>query len=675
MLIGSENKNQLKDIVSNYLLRNAEEFAAFSVHNELSQITETPLSELYTLLLNSETKIQNEILRHPLFKICLQSLSEFAINQTIFNKNKAIAHVNILEAMLFDFGILKTVKLKTDLNGKIYLPQSRLIIELTIKQHSASVSVEKNNNEIIVNGESIVFANIPYLTYYESGGMNFRIWSLKNSFLNIDSVTFPFIDNAPSDWKVKTITEENIAEWNSVIARASELITSTKQNIVAWSEVNYLVKSLIPVESFNVQRHLSCSSINAPGIVCMSYSEEEIQIAQALIHEAGHNKLFLFEFTGELIETNKDAKLKSPWRTDLRPPRGLIHGAFSFGGMAVAWRNLLDNGNLDEKSERRILGECITFKNQVVESLETLKANCKLTELGNNICNYIFNEMNTINYRKSISIQPAPKNNGLEFIDKSTHNIFEFYPELNKIYSELLNHFETNIEFQSFPDWIERMCRQGIEKYFHYAIPIYEFNRANENVSKILYAEILSSLIWRFQDYILDNQIETVRKQFDCNKTSYYLLLKLSETLSDLDVKVNYKVANTLFQFQDYFLENELKENLSASEIWKRGSPLMLFPELSSDEIFLQHYKEFINLIGIIGDIPDFEIDKISGVNTWVGSLTNSKENLKENVLLQSTLLNLKERLLSFTETDYPIWHFVIKEHLKKFEKAEFLVS
>ena len=101
-------------------------------------------------------------------------------------------------------------------------------------------------------------------------------------------------------------------------------------------------------------------------------------LADSLIHEHRHQKLYLLEEFSPVITSNFPY-VSSPWRKEPRPVSGLFHAAFVFNELEKFWHylSLRESGSLLEKALRE------TRKNQrmLKESFLTLEK-CPLTDLG-----------------------------------------------------------------------------------------------------------------------------------------------------------------------------------------------------------------------------------------------------------------------------------------------------
>ncbi|MFD0712767.1 aKG-HExxH-type peptide beta-hydroxylase [Paenibacillus sp. GCM10027626] len=78
--------------------------------------------------------------------------------------------------------------------------------------------------------------------------------------------------------------------------------------------------------------HLTGFSLNhLRGAIFITSENNVLETIDHLVHENGHNKLDILNDLHPLIEPSSQEDLyPSPWRTDLRPMEGLLHGAYVF---------------------------------------------------------------------------------------------------------------------------------------------------------------------------------------------------------------------------------------------------------------------------------------------------------------------------------------------------------
>ena len=100
-----------------------------------------------------------------------------------------------------------------------------------------------------------------------------------------------------------------------------------------------MVRAIVPMRV--PPRGLPSTSTNAvPGAMCITASSEPALLGDQVVHEATHELLFLFQEHDPLLEPRvhgdgwTPSEFYSPWRDDLRPLNGLLHGTVVFTRVA-----------------------------------------------------------------------------------------------------------------------------------------------------------------------------------------------------------------------------------------------------------------------------------------------------------------------------------------------------
>lgn len=128
---------------------------------------------------------------------------------------------------------------------------------------------------------------------------------------------------------------------------------------------------------------VSFSDNVVPGALFVSVVQggrliDPYDLADSLIHEHRHQKLYLLERECELLEPNS-MKVVSPWREDLRPPSGLLHALFVFVELRRFWVHVRDCG--PPRLRARALNQLFETDSHLEEGFRTLES-CPLTSAG-----------------------------------------------------------------------------------------------------------------------------------------------------------------------------------------------------------------------------------------------------------------------------------------------------
>lgn len=119
------------------------------------------------------------------------------------------------------------------------------------------------------------------------------------------------------------------------------------------------------------------------GNIHIKKPENMIIFLEQIIHEAGHFWLNTFEiiFGDFFFETWDQNSFHSPWRSDLRPMPGIIHGLFVFCNVIFYFEN--------SKLNPQIYSERVNFlKDKAFSSYNYLIQNAHPTSIGNEVLSY-----------------------------------------------------------------------------------------------------------------------------------------------------------------------------------------------------------------------------------------------------------------------------------------------
>ncbi len=101
----------------------------------------------------------------------------------------------------------------------------------------------------------------------------------------------------------------------------------------------------------NKKEFVSYSSQDLPGISNINYYDRDfVDHMDDLLHENGHHILNTHLRKKKLIAENTEQIFYSPWRRTLRPIRGIYHAYLTFLWALLLFKNLIQNGALEDKS-------------------------------------------------------------------------------------------------------------------------------------------------------------------------------------------------------------------------------------------------------------------------------------------------------------------------------------
>lgn len=128
----------------------------------------------------------------------------------------------------------------------------------------------------------------------------------------------------------------------------------------------------------------SGSRVEALGLVFLPAGTDDVNLAECLVHESLHQLLFRIEESADVFapESSQAEHFYSPWRTDGRSLRMVLHGAFVFSGVAslhIHWY---------QKPQQTITGSLETAIRRLEESamaLDTVRRHGVLSAVGKKV--------------------------------------------------------------------------------------------------------------------------------------------------------------------------------------------------------------------------------------------------------------------------------------------------
>jgi HEXXH motif-containing protein len=131
------------------------------------------------------------------------------------------------------------------------------------------------------------------------------------------------------------LNDPAVLAWQRHLDEAWELLTAHHPEQA--EAVARGVSALTPLRGDGVNDELSASTSDGFGGVAMTTPRGARGMATALIHEFQHSKLSGLLDLVPLFESAPHLLFYAPWRTDPRPMRGLIQGAYAHLGLLGFW--------------------------------------------------------------------------------------------------------------------------------------------------------------------------------------------------------------------------------------------------------------------------------------------------------------------------------------------------
>jgi HEXXH motif-containing protein len=168
-----------------------------------------------------------------------------------------------------------------------------------------------------------------------------------------------------------------VREWQGTLSRGIDLLAEFEPAVA--SELMALCPAVLPLHNGGISFG-SASPEELVGLVYLPGVARVDDVAECLLHEAMHQKLYRIESCADLFQRDSPSGkvYYSPWRTDPRPLRMLLHGAYVFAGVAELWQKVWSaGGRREDHAERTLLRS-----RQCRQALEILERHGRFTPLG-----------------------------------------------------------------------------------------------------------------------------------------------------------------------------------------------------------------------------------------------------------------------------------------------------
>ena len=194
----------------------------------------------------------------------------------------------------------------------------------------------------------------------------------------------------------KNIPHNILFEQIQVLEKALDFIAIAEPSLVKYFiEIKNSFVPLIPPNGALP----SSSNSSIDDMFWYSASNSPLLVAEMIIHEYSHQKLFRLQDIDPLIDREKhgsgweNSNIYSPWRDDPRPINGVFHGFVVFSEASNFWLNLIEKGVISEEEKNIALRRFAMLVKQLKYAYDSLKETY-FTNTGENIFNYYANKVN-----------------------------------------------------------------------------------------------------------------------------------------------------------------------------------------------------------------------------------------------------------------------------------------
>jgi len=626
------------------------------------------LSRIYEDLRHLSQDKLHQVVSDPIFNVAIRNL----VQGLKKSSEASISDGTMQLKWLVDSLSQKDFWSPFDQNRSIYLPFDGVVLQSTKpleglyvhRQPTGTyVSIDQSTFELGFNKES----NFSRFNLGDNHWLT--AWKLNDHVFLIDSISDLYTPVVPEEYEREWSSPGELNRWSNSISEAVQLFQSCGLNNTL-TELKLLIRVIVPLK-FIQESNQSSSLPDLPGVICMSWVDDILQIMEAIVHEAGHHKLCMVEREGQLTASS-EAIFRSPWRDDLRPARGLIHGSYAFLGVAFLWDSLLKSASLPSNyitsmSHRK----SVALKQVQAAILELDKARC-LTQLGANVVESIRESHASQLTSSDFDIANVEVKRGFSSVKKNPDEL-SILGELSidndwllPLYSSTKDSLESTIKRIGVARIAESIIKKRLPYYYlWWALPLVEAFRLSKKLDEAriwVPLHIRFALIWRFVDEVEDAHSSDRQEQQIFYDAALGLLIENVEILSSRNIHFSSRLRRLLFQFYVY-RDVETHGSIKVKDIWRRASAFLVVPEIlrGAEPALFRAYKEYCIFLGLLDDLEDGWEDLRAGRRTWVTHILSSKDPHDCKSEFRIKCDHYRQRLLKIIPSDMSLWNKLLE--------------
>lgn len=138
-----------------------------------------------------------------------------------------------------------------------------------------------------------------------------------------------------------------------------------------------------------------------PGALLIGACENSYELAEDIIHEAHHNRLYAIEEAGPFFEdhrvhSTREERFYSPWRADPRPLYGIFHAVYVFSRVQRYWLNVSQCNGSPQAVRDYAAQRWARLRLQLAAGTAELEANADFTPLGAKLFHCVVKEVQEV---------------------------------------------------------------------------------------------------------------------------------------------------------------------------------------------------------------------------------------------------------------------------------------
>jgi HEXXH motif-containing protein len=153
-----------------------------------------------------------------------------------------------------------------------------------------------------------------------------------------------------------------------------------------FSQFSETMSVVILAEPMEANQAPNISHSDLPGLAAVCPLHRPLDLANVLIHEYHHSRLFFIEELGALLDEELPSapRYYSPWRNDPRPSHGLLHATYVFTAVCRHWLKVFELTD-DEATRKVAQARALRAELQLRMGLDQLDRHAHFTPFGRQV--------------------------------------------------------------------------------------------------------------------------------------------------------------------------------------------------------------------------------------------------------------------------------------------------
>jgi HEXXH motif-containing protein len=247
-------------------------------------------------------------------------------------------------------------------------------IALTVEQTGACLHLDPACSAISPTAGNLRRLPMPRIPVVGQAGLEIDVWDPYFRNVWVGQEVFSGGIRAP------LALENELEEWTRVMHEAMAWLKLAQGEL--HDEIGHFIQSVVPIRSLDRSKSLSVSAPEFPGAIQCSLDPAPM-MGEVLVHEYRHNLLHAITTLDPVLAPSSPTgdRFYSPWRDDPRPLHGILHAIFSFLGVVLYYRGLLERASLSPTNQRAARRRTTAHAKRLEFAAEQIKM-ARFTDFG-----------------------------------------------------------------------------------------------------------------------------------------------------------------------------------------------------------------------------------------------------------------------------------------------------